>query len=324
MNSFTIMAKGGGCFLGETPITTINGLKRIRFLHAGDRIISFNEETGKKEVAVIGKVDVLKAHEYFVINNSIKTTASHPFYTTQGIKNVDSLRMNDYLVGENGRAIEIHSIVRINTKVVVYNLINVSPHNNYYAAGVLVHNKGGGRGSSSGGSRGSSSKDSGGAKSIDSKTSSTSTNGTSTSSKTPAGKSTAKPGDKVKTSSGKEVQTSNKKPTNNKYTQPSGVVGDNGYSPRFANGYSAPEGSVVYRREHDFVDYLPWVYLFSQDSPRNDHVTVIQPDGKEVTAPPAPEGVDGLAIFNWFVLIIIALAIIGGVMYGVYKWVNRK
>lgn len=319
MNSFTIVAKGGGCFLGDTPITTVHGSKQIRNIRAGDRVISFNEKTGEKETAVIGKVDVLKAYEYFVINNLIKATASHPFYTTQGIKSVDCLRMNDYLVGENGKAIEIHSIVRVNTKAIVYNLIDVSPNNNYYAAGVLVHNKGGGRGGSSGGSRGTSSKNSSGAKSDSNSSSNTST----APSKPPSGKSTARPGDKVKTSSGKEIQTSNKKPTNKTYTQPSGVVGDNGYSPRFANGYSAPEGSVIYRREHDFMDYLPWVYLFSQDSPRNDQVTIVQPDGKEVTAPPAPEGVDGLVIFNWFMLVVIALAIIGGITYGVYKWVTR-
>lgn len=146
----------------------------------------------------------------------------------------------------------------------------------------------------------------------------------STLSKPPVGKSTAKAGDKIKTSDGKEIQTSAKKPTNSKYTQNQGVVGDNGYKPRFTNGYSAPSGSVVYYPQHSFVDYLPWIYLFSHNSPQNDHATVVQPDGKEVDVKPEPQGVDGLYILNWIILIVIALIILGGIVWAVDKFYKSK
>lgn len=182
---------------------------------------------------------------------------------------------------------------------------------------ILARGGGGGGGrSSGGGSRGSSSKSSSGAKSTPSKPTAPA--------KPAPGKSTAKPGAKVKTADGKEVTSSTKKPTNSKFTQSKGVVGDNGYSPRFNNGYTAPPGSVVYYPQHGFIDYLPWIYLFSQDSPAKDQAAIVQPDGKEVTAQPVQEGGDGLAVFNWILLILIALAVIGGIVWGVNKLTNKE
>lgn len=173
---------------------------------------------------------------------------------------------------------------------------------------------GGGRASSGGGSRGSSSKGSAGAKSSPAPTPAAPKSGTSK----------AAPGSKVKTSDGKEVQSSTKKPTNSKYTESKGVVGDNGYSPRFNNGYSAPAGSVVYYPQHSALDYLPWIYLFSQNSPAKDQATIVQPDGKEMQAQPVQEGGDGLAVLNWFILIVMALAIVGGIIWGVNKVITKR
>lgn len=174
---------------------------------------------------------------------------------------------------------------------------------------LLAKGGGGGRGGG-GGARGSTSKSSG-------------SSSKSAPSQPKPGKSTATPGSKVKAADGTEIQSSAKKPSNTKFNTSKGIVGDNGYTPRFNNGYSAPPGSVVYYPQHSMFDYLPWVYLFSQDSPAKDSATIVQPDGKEVQAQPVQEGTDGLAVLNWFLLIVMALAIIGGVMYGVYKWTTR-
>jgi hypothetical protein len=127
----------------------------------------------------------------------------------------------------------------------------------------------------------------------------------------------------VKTSDGKEVKTSSDKPKNSKYSSEAGVSGVDGYNPRFNNGYSAPAGSVVYYPQHSFIDYLPWIYLFSHNSPSNDKATVVQPDGKQVEAQPVQEGVDGMAIFNWFLLIVLGLGLIAGIIYLVNKFTSR-
>lgn len=182
--------------------------------------------------------------------------------------------------------------------------------------------KGSSGGRSSGGSRssGSSSKSSG-------SSSSSKSSGSSSKSSTPkSGKSTAKPGSTVTTADGKTVTSSTKTPSNIKNAQSKGIVGDNGYAPRFTNGYTAPPGSVVYYQSHSALDYLPWVYLFSVmgDSPRDDHATVVQPDNKEVTVAPERGGIDGLFILNWIILVIIIIAIIGGIVYAINKLTSGK
>jgi hypothetical protein len=179
---------------------------------------------------------------------------------------------------------------------------------------------GGGR--SSGGSRSSTSSRTSTSTSTTKSTSGTSTTTTNKSNTRTATSSTTKPGSKV-TAGGKTVQTSAKKPTNSKYTKQAGITGVDGYSPRFRNGYSAPAGSVVYYPQHSFIDYLPWIYLFSQSSPANDSATIVQPDGKEVVAQPEPEGVDGMAVFNWIILILLGVGLIAGVIYLVNKWTDN-
>lgn len=133
----------------------------------------------------------------------------------------------------------------------------------------------------------------------------------------------SKPGDTIKTSDGKSVKTSPIKPANNKYSSSKGIVGEDGYTPKFKSGFQAPVGSTVYYPQHSALDYLPWVYLFSQNSPQHDNVTVVQPDGKQYEQTPEPQGVDGLAVFNWIILVAIALAVIGGIVWGVNKMTNK-
>lgn len=158
---------------------------------------------------------------------------------------------------------------------------------------------------------------------------STSTKSTTSTRSTPAkpatpktGKSTAKPGSTIKTADGKTIKSSTAKPSSSKYKRSTGVVGDNGYSPRFT-GYSPPAGSVVYYPQHSALDYLPWVYLFSMNSPSHDQATVVQPDNKQVVAEPQ-KGADGLVIFNWIFLVLIALAIIAGIVWIVNKKTTKE
>jgi len=183
--------------------------------------------------------------------------------------------------------------------------------------------KGGGGGghASSGGGRSSASSSMSSSSSSSSKSSSSKSTSTKSTTKTTVTK--TKPGGTLKTADGKTIQTSSAKPTNAKFSQSKGVVGDSGYSPRF-NNYSAPAGSVVYYPNHSFVDYLPWIYIFSQNnSPRVDQAVVVQPDGKQVQAQPVKSGVDGMFIFNWIILILLAAAVVAGVMYVVNKLTKK-
>ncbi|MBE9016726.1 hypothetical protein IQ272_11370 [Chroococcidiopsidales cyanobacterium LEGE 13417] len=140
----------GGCFGEGTIISTPTGDRLIEQLHPGDRVISYNFTTNHSEVGEIGKVEVLSSPDYFVINNTLKVTGTHPFYiqNSTGIDLVEvrKLKVGDRLAGENIATPIISSIEHINKTITVYNLISINPQHNFYANKILVHNKGGGSG----------------------------------------------------------------------------------------------------------------------------------------------------------------------------------
>jgi cobalamin biosynthesis Mg chelatase CobN len=105
--------------------------------------------------------------------------------------------------------------------------------------------------------------------------------------------------------------------TSRAYSKSGYVVGD-GYTPRFYGGYNAPAGSVVYYPQHSWTDWLPWVYLFSHDSPSYDNAIVVQPNGQQVAAEPE-KGVDGMVILNWALLFLIGLALIAAIVWKINK-----
>jgi hypothetical protein len=151
--SFTLLAKDnrayarGGCFIGETKILTSSGYKEIQEIKAGDEILSLNISTNKREVSKVAQIDVLNVDRYFVINNKIKVTETHPFYVWREkewhLVEVKDIDIGDELFGEDGDKVRVDSKEEKFEDTAVYNLINVEPNNNYFAGGVLVHNKGG-------------------------------------------------------------------------------------------------------------------------------------------------------------------------------------
>lgn len=154
---------GGGCFLPKTKISTPDGLKDIEQLKSGDRIYSFDESKKSKIVSTIGRIDTYEVSDYLLINDVIKVTSHHPFYIVKDgqlqIVEAGNLNLGDKFLNELSIQVPITSIQKIDQKTLVYNLVDINPNNNYFADGVLVHNKGGGGsgGSYRGGSGSSSS-----------------------------------------------------------------------------------------------------------------------------------------------------------------------
>jgi hypothetical protein len=114
-----------------------------------------------------------------------------------------------------------------------------------------------------------------------------------------------------KTTSGKTLSTKSK------------TIGS-GYNPKFRNGSTYPAGSTVYYPQRDFLDYLPWIFLFTMDSHRQAVVYPPATTGTS-TAAVAPieteeEGVDTMYLINWIVMILLTGGIIGGIVY----YINKK
>ncbi|NER78991.1 MAG: hypothetical protein F6K42_05310 [Leptolyngbya sp. SIO1D8] len=148
----------GGCFGSGTPILTSEGYKPIENLSITDHLVGLNLSNGRTEVEDIGEIQVAQASDYYLINDTTQVTGSHPFYVQKAdvleLTEVHNLKKGDHLIGENNTQIEISSIQHIKASLTIYNLINITPAHNFYANGILVHNKGGG-GGSGGGSGGS-------------------------------------------------------------------------------------------------------------------------------------------------------------------------
>lgn len=113
-----------------------------------------------------------------------------------------------------------------------------------------------------------------------------------------------------KTASGKTLSTKNK------------TIGS-GYNPKFRNGSTYPAGSTVYYPQRDFMDYLPWIFLFTMDSHRQ--AVIYPPANASSTAAVTPiedteEGVDTMYIINWIIMILLTGGIIGGIMW----FINKK
>ncbi|MCK4634298.1 MAG: right-handed parallel beta-helix repeat-containing protein [Candidatus Aenigmarchaeota archaeon] len=128
----------GGCFLAGTKITMADGNgKNIEDIKIDDYVFSYNLGERKYE-----KAKVTRTFEhgrglpyYLVINDNLKVTPNHPVYVNGEWKAAGSLKKGDRLF--TGK---VESIVKVYKKKETYNL-EVERNHNYFAEGVLVHNK---------------------------------------------------------------------------------------------------------------------------------------------------------------------------------------
>ena len=122
----------------------------------------------------------------------------------------------------------------------------------------------------------------------------------------------------------KAVAPVKKSPSGKTLSTKSKTVGSNGYTPKF-KGYRPPVGSTVYYNQHSFLDYLPWIFLFSMNS--HASATVYPPPVVNGTSTVAvapvevkDEAVDTMYVINWIVTILLSLGLIAFIMW----LINRK
>lgn len=134
--------------------------------------------------------------------------------------------------------------------------------------------------------------------------------------KTTAPKPVAAPPVKTTSSLSAKGKAITSKPSNSRYARGKARYLNSDY--RFSRGYTAPAGSAVYYRSSAW-DWFPFYYLATHGSHKD--AVVVQPDGKEVEV--KEEGVDGMYIFNWIVVILLGLGFIGLIAWLVYKFTNK-
>lgn len=144
-------AGGGACFAASTPIAMADGtFLRIDEVRTGDRVLSYDESTGRVRGSTVAATFV---HEYdgpLVSFNGLVATPEHPIFVGGDWLDAGSLVEGAALVGlvgdgEGSFATGSTSAFAVETFTpaapsIVFNL-EVDGTGTYFAGGVLVHNK---------------------------------------------------------------------------------------------------------------------------------------------------------------------------------------
>ena len=139
------------CFAGDTLVSTEEGNRRIDEIKPGDKVLSYNTETGENELQEVKNVSVSKTdilvHIITDDGRDIETTMFHPFYVknedgTGEWKAASSLKASDELLSEDGKKVKVSEVKveKLAEEITVYNLELDEVHTYYVTGGVLVHN----------------------------------------------------------------------------------------------------------------------------------------------------------------------------------------
>jgi len=153
---------GDCCFVGNTMISLIEGgIKRIDEIQVNDLVLTYNEATNQVEENRVKSIRSRQASDLvkYTFHNGVVniSTADHPYYVNgfniasseplstkikYGFKTeVDIINIGDTVNLADGDTTYIADIEYLVATEMVYTL-EVENNHNYYANGVLVHNKG--------------------------------------------------------------------------------------------------------------------------------------------------------------------------------------
>lgn len=156
-------SRAGGCFIDGTEVTLASGdVKNIEDVKQGDEVLTLNEATGEQEGKVVYGV-IAPVHKELVTytledGTQVTSTFDHPYYVDGlGIKSFNPQKTNsvytlnseaekidvgDVLLKSDGSKSAIVSIdVDEKDENVQTTTLVVEDNHNFYANGVLVHNK---------------------------------------------------------------------------------------------------------------------------------------------------------------------------------------
>jgi hypothetical protein len=135
------------CFVAGTQISMEDGsTKNIEDVQVGEKVLTYNEQSGEQEAGVVGD---LKQHEVTSVirltldnENIIITTEEHPFFIEgKGWVKAGEIEVLDVCKKVDGSESLISTVEKLDETHMVYNLLSVSDNHNFYANGILVHNK---------------------------------------------------------------------------------------------------------------------------------------------------------------------------------------
>ena len=130
------------CFIGGTKIDTPHGKVKLRDIKKGDKVISFNPETGEDEICEVLKVSEVALERVFAIQTVDKEGKTHHVVTTpsQPLMRYDGsyVTLNNIIICKTElKSAGIVKGITYNGKQPVFDLC-VSGPKNYYANGFIA------------------------------------------------------------------------------------------------------------------------------------------------------------------------------------------
>ena len=123
-----------------------NGLSAsIENIKIGDVIVGYDISAKKlvEEKVLQTYIHTDSTEPIIVINKTLKATANHPFYVKGSWIDANKLKLGDKLTYLDDNSVKLLTITSLNTELPinpVYNITTSGGHD-YFADGVLVHNK---------------------------------------------------------------------------------------------------------------------------------------------------------------------------------------
>jgi len=159
-DSIRITGQGGCCFVAGTKISMADGTcKNIEDVRLGDRVLSYDIETGKFNSWIVKLLGRPKHPVYNINDGLMQVTLDHPIFIKKadgrkgiGAINIDrcikssvfeenilSLEIDDYLFSEKGEWIKVTNIESSNNYVQTYNILSYIGTRTFFANGILVY-----------------------------------------------------------------------------------------------------------------------------------------------------------------------------------------
>jgi hypothetical protein len=130
----------GTCVAEGTIVQTDRGAVPIERVRVGDQVLSYDALRGVRVWSGVQHISSGRAEEVLVVNHDLELTAQHPIWIDGEWRKASALQRGMHLMAETGEASLVTSVEHRFGTTQVYDLSVEAPHN-YFADGVLVHNK---------------------------------------------------------------------------------------------------------------------------------------------------------------------------------------
>jgi len=138
-----------GCFTGDMFVLMEKGAKHINAIEAGEKVLTA-DDNGNISPKEVSEHFIYENNHYYLVNNTIKVTGKHRFFTKHGWKRAQTLQIGDEVWTSAKDLQRIDSITRFSEENKVYCLEVIANHNFFISqdkkTGYLVHNCDGGGG----------------------------------------------------------------------------------------------------------------------------------------------------------------------------------